>query len=121
MTKHDVILAVEDMVAQDGNALYTALATKMEPKDRYTNAEAASVVDSMVSRNDTVLGQEFIDIELRLLDLEEDVASDCGEPCKPGQYATQLCSPTTQIQCAACPANTFSLGGLPLHCRQCGT
>ena len=103
------------------NGLKTALDGKLGVADKYSDADTTALVTSLINGadNSNVLYTTVEDIKSRVETLEDAVADDCGSHCKAGEFVSQACTADQPTTCSSCPANTFSLGGLPNTCLQC--
>ena len=84
------------------------------------------VVDTQNTQEATVEAQAAAQVRLgkQVAALEEhellaEGGSNCAVHCKEGEYAKTMCTATTATVCAACPGNTWSVGGLVRECRAC--
>ena len=104
-----------DVVSRD------ALALKQDEDSALVSADIITVVDSLVKEVNppqTTLKGMSEDFMSRIEELEIESDKKCGAHCLAGHYVKVKCDGNGQAtECAACPEDSWSLGGLPTACR----
>ena len=125
LDENDVNVIIGSAVANAG-PLKTALAAKLDIDDAFTRDDTIDVVNDLINGaagdGDDTLRAVLDAINERLESLEAVTGETCGRHCRAGEYVKTPCtgadSPTV---CDTCPAQTYSLGGLPNACTDCST
>lgn len=122
--QNDIEAIVTSMLGRD-TGLRNALELKQDVASAYSDTDTADAVTALINSVGNPLRSKLDTIDGRIVELEAVVDEDCGRHCRAGEYVTAPCthngSETVKTVCSSCPANMWSLGGLPTACISCKT
>ena len=102
---------------------------QVDKVNQYDDDSVRTLLALIVNANPadpSALRTAFDTLAGRVQSIEAELDASCGDAvCSPGAYVKTSCdagaAPPVARECAACPANSYSYGGLVAECLTCNT